>query len=99
MLLFSPFCVNKLIAQLKVIFTPVFTAHSSPLPFIHSVNIGTTDERGGGGRVIQILLQLERAVEGSLCRYTIMVHGWKRSTSTNFPKTAARIGDLVALTM
>lgn len=40
------FCVNKLIAQLKVISTPIFTAHSSPLPFIQSVNIGTTDERG-----------------------------------------------------
>lgn len=44
--IFSPFCINKLIAQLKVIFTPVFTAHSSPLPFIRSVNIGTTNERG-----------------------------------------------------
>lgn len=28
----------------EVIFTPVFTAHSSPLPFIYSVNISPADE-------------------------------------------------------
>lgn len=38
------FLCKQAYCMAEVIFTPVFITHSSPLPFIHSVNISTTDE-------------------------------------------------------